>query len=238
MAGAILVFSTLNLQRKALNEEIRKNKFTRFDSRFYSILSIFRNDAINMEIVLDCIREKGRGYGQPTNTSYFGDKAFFICRKLIETLYDQIIKDTFCAYNAEDLSIEIGEIDKKEMYLIDNGYPDDDLDKVIAERAQFIHSRQGGYLLYKYGITKNRWQQCKEMEKHALFSFLLEKLIARQPTILLKYIQGLRFILHVIEELPNEMDRKDYYLNISFQLGKEEFSFLKCFNEFNIITCI
>lgn len=39
LVGGILVFSTLEMQRQSLNEEKKKNKISRFDSRFYPILS-------------------------------------------------------------------------------------------------------------------------------------------------------------------------------------------------------
>ena len=55
LAGSILVFSTLDLQRNILNEEIRKNEIERFNSRFYPILSSFRTDALNLEIIGDCL---------------------------------------------------------------------------------------------------------------------------------------------------------------------------------------
>ena len=42
LAGAILVFSTLNLQRKSLEEEKRKYETSRFDSKFHPLLSSFR----------------------------------------------------------------------------------------------------------------------------------------------------------------------------------------------------
>ena len=51
LAGAILVFSTLQLQQKALQEEIRKNETSRFDSRFYPILSSFRMDVVSTTVV-------------------------------------------------------------------------------------------------------------------------------------------------------------------------------------------
>ena len=130
LAGAILVFSTLDVQHKALEVEIKKNELSRFDSRFYQVLSSFRMDAVNMESIIDCIKEKGKGYGLPYTTSFFGDKAFYINRRVIETLYNLIRNDTYEAYNAEDIRIELGEISKKEDYLYDNWPSDEDFDKI------------------------------------------------------------------------------------------------------------
>ncbi len=236
LAGAILVFSTLDIQRKALKEEIDKNELSRFDSRFYPILSSFRMDAANMENTLERIKEKGKLCGIPFSSSFFGDKAFFINRKIFETLYDNIKKDSFEEYNAEDIRIELDEIDKKMDSLLDNWASEEDIDKMEKEKSQYLHSQQGGYLMYKYGITKDVWKQYKEVDIHTLKSILLERLLKYQPTILSKYIQSLRFILHIIDNLSIEIDKKDYYLNISSQLGKEELLFLKTFKEFDLIT--
>lgn len=61
LAGAILVFSTLEIQRKALHEEKSKNDVSQFDSRFYPILSSFRKDAANLEIFGDYLSDNGIG---------------------------------------------------------------------------------------------------------------------------------------------------------------------------------
>jgi hypothetical protein len=236
LAGAILVFSTLDMQRKALEEENSKNNYSRFDSRFYPILSSFRMDAANMENTLERIKEKGKGYGFPYCSSFWGEKAFFINRKILETLYINIKKNTFEVYDAENIRIELDEIGKIETSLMDDWASEDDLDKIYKKRVDYLHSQQGGFLLYKYGITKEVWEKYKNAEKNELISFLLDRLLLYQPTILSKYIRGLRFMLHIIDDIPKKLDKKDYYLNISCLLGKEEMLFLNCFEEFNIIT--
>lgn len=236
LAGAILVFSTLDVQRKVLDEEISKNYYSLFDSRFYPILSSFRMDAANMENVVNQIREKGNGYGQTYSSSFYGDTAFYNNRKIAEMLYDNIRKDIFNHYDADDIRIELEEIGKKEIYLYENNASEEEIDKVMKERINYLHLQQPGFLFYRYGITEDNWQQYKEADEQVLYSFLLKKLLDHQPTILSKYIQTLRFILHIIDDIPNKKDRKDYYQNISCLLGKEELLFLKLFNEFNIIT--
>ena len=236
LAGAILVFSTLELQNKALKEEISKNTYSRFDSRFYPILSSFRMDAANMENVVDKIRERGRGYGLTDISTYYGEMAFHNNRKLLEFLYDNMRKDRYMLYNEEDIRNELKEMAEIETYLCEKDESDEEIDKIVSKRANYLHSKQPGYLFYKYGITEVIWRKYKSADKQLLYSFLLGKLLEHQPTILSKYIQSLRFILKIIGDLPNEIDKKDYYLNVSCQLGKEELLFLKCFNEFDTIT--
>lgn len=78
LAGAILVFSTLEMQSWALNEEKNKNDVARFDSRFYPILSSFRTDAANMDIFGDYISPRGIG----AKLSDKGEKAFAIAKSI------------------------------------------------------------------------------------------------------------------------------------------------------------
>ena len=236
LAGAILVFSTLDIQRKLLEEEMTKNEISRFDSKFYPILSSFRMDAANMENKLDRIKEKGKGSGTEYSSLYYGDNAFYINRKLLELLSSSIRKDSFEKFDAENIQIELDEINKKEVYLLDNCYPDEEIDKVVEEKTKFLHSQQASFLLHKYGITKEIWQEYKDADEQVLISFLLNKMLSYQPTILSKYLEALRFILHIINKIPKEIDKRDYYLNVSCQMGKEELLFLKCFKEFDILT--
>ena len=74
-----MVFSTLEMQRKSLNEEKHKNEIERFDSRFYPILSSFRLDASNMEIKGEFISLKGKG----AISYYKGERAFMAARNMI-----------------------------------------------------------------------------------------------------------------------------------------------------------
>ena len=138
--------------------------------------------------------------------------------------------------HAENIQIELDEINKKEVYLLDNCYPDEEIDKVVEEKTKFLHSQQASFLLHKYGITKEIWQEYKDADEQVLISFLLNKMLSYQPTILSKYLETLRFILHIINKIPKEIDKRDYYLNVSCQMGKEELLFLKCFKEFDILT--
>lgn len=236
LAGAILVFSTLELQRKALEEEICKNECSRFDSKFFPILSNFRMDAANMESILDRIREKGKGYGFPYASSFYGDRAFFIYRKLLDFLYTNVRKDSYEEYNEENIRIEIDEFDKIEEYLEENLASENELDRIIEKRVNYLHSMQGSYILYKYGISKDIWQKYKDADEQVLISFLFDKQLSYQPAIMSKYIETLRFILHLIRELPENINKKDYYLNVSCRLGKEEVLFLKRFKEFDLLT--
>ena len=236
LAGAILVFSTLEIQRKALEEEISKNTYSRFDSQFFPILSSFRMDAANMENIVDKIQECGKGYGLENKITFYGEMAFHNNRKLLEFLYDNIRKDNYLHYNSEDIRNELEEIGKIETYLYENDVIDEEIDKVEIRRKKYLHSQQPGFLFFKYGITEQLWEQCKNADKQFLCSFLLDKLVEYQPTILSKYIQSLRFILKIINNLPNQIEKKDYYLHISCLLGKEELLFLKCFKEFDLIT--
>ena len=108
-----------------------------------------------------------------------------------------------------------------------------DLEK---EMKKCVHSYQGSYLLYKYGITKKAMEKYKRMDSDSLKSLLLRILMDHQPTILAKYIQSLRFMIHIIEGLPNDFDKKDYYLHISCLTGRQEQLFLSCFKEFEVVT--
>ena len=237
LVGAILVFSTLEIQSKSLYEEIRKNKISRYDSRFYPILSSFRMDAANMEIVRDYIIQKGNDYGQENSLSYKGDTAFLRANEIIVTLKKCILDESLKEYDSEYLFISLQDISEKENAI--NEYSDsfaDDIDKIEQERHYLLHSQQGPYLLYKYNITKDDRQKYRNTNEEQINSFLLNKLVEKQPTILTKYINTLRFILQLIDGISKEIDRKDYYQNLYCLFGKEEIQFLKQFKEFDLVT--
>ena len=236
LAGAILVFSTLQLQQKALQEETRKNESSRFNSQFYPILSNFRMDAANMEIVRDYISPKGKDRGRENIMSFNGDRAFFIARQIIETLHKGISDETLRDYNEDELQYELKIIREKEYALDEHITSMEELDEIEEEKQKCIRSYQTAFLLYKYGVSKTAIEKYKKADSDFLKSLLLRKLIDHQTTILAKYIQTLRFILHIIEGLPNELDKKNYYLNVSCLLGKQEQLFLSCFKEFEVIT--
>lgn len=82
LSGAILVFSTLEMQRRSLNEEKHRNETERFDSRFYPIISNFRTDASNIEITGDYISLNGIG----STASYKGEKAFAAATDIVSGL--------------------------------------------------------------------------------------------------------------------------------------------------------
>lgn len=238
LASAILVFSTLEIQHQLLKEEIRKNECSRFDSRFYPILSSFRMDAANMEISRDYIIQKGKRIGCESSLTFKGDQAFFIAREIIENLIESMGNNSLDEYCAEDIKDELTRINEIENYLDENCMPEKEIEKVIDERTRFLRLKQVPYLLYKYGISKNIRLQYKKAERDVMLSFLLGKILLIQPTIFAKYIQSLRFILHTIDALPKEIDKNNYYQNISCLLGKEERLFLGCFKEFDKITKI
>ena len=125
---------------------------------------------------------------------------------------------------------------RKYEFLDEDWIYDEELNAIEDEETACIKSYQVSYILYKYGIINEIRDEYKKLDDETLISSLLNKLIEHQPTMLAKYIQSLRFIIKIIEGLTIEMDKKDYYLNISCILGKEEYLFLKCFKEFDIIT--
>lgn len=239
LAGAILVFSTLQLQQKALQEETRKNESSRFDSRFYPILSSFRMDATNMEIVRNYISPKGKDRGMDTSMSFNGDRAFFIARQIIETLQKGISDDTLREFDADELQYELKLIREKEYALDELMTSTEELNEIEEEKQKCIRSYQTSFLLYKYEITKIAIEKYHKMDSDSLKSILLRILMDHQSTMLAKYIQTLRFILHIIEGLPIDLNKKkDYYLNVSCLIGKQELLFLKCFKEFDKVTNI
>ena len=236
LAGAILVFSTLQLQQKALQEEKRENESSRFDSRFYPILSSFRMDAANMEISREYISPKGRDLGRETIKPFHKDVAFFIARQIIETLLNGINDESLREYDSNELQYELQMLREKEYALDEYMAGMEELDEIEKEMKKCVHSYQGSYLLYKYGITKKAMEKYKRMDSDSLKSLLLRILMDHQPTILAKYIQSLRFMIHIIEGLPNDFDKKDYYLHISCLTGRQEQLFLSCFKEFEVVT--
>lgn len=238
LTGAILVFSTLRQQQKSLDEEIKRNEQLRFDSRFYNILSSFRMDAANMEIIWDYIQQKGTGQGREAEMTYKGDKAFFVVQYIYETLQNSISDDTFHEYDENILAYELNEVRKKEESIDEYIFCVEELDAIEEEKVNCINAYQAPYLLHKYGITKRVWEKMRVIDEEAKENHLLRGIIYHQPTILAKYIQSLRYIVHVIEGLPNASDKKDYYLNISCLLGKQEQKFLSKFKEFYKIATI
>ena len=232
LAGAILVFSTLEMQRKSLNEEKHNNEVERFNSRFYPILSSFRTDASNMEIIGDCLSLRGLG----TTISYKGERAFIAARSMINGL-DRCLGDkSFTEFDKEEFEATLHNYSDI-LDALNEDFPcPDDLDKTEKERREYIKSNQVPYLIDKWEITKDDKIQYQQMDIKERESFLLDTFIKHQSTTFSKYIQSLRFILHIINTIKIETDRKEYYQHISCLIGKEELLFLKVFKEFDIVT--
>lgn len=237
LVGGVLVFSTLEMQRQSLNEEKNKNKISRFDSRFYPILSSFRSDATGVEIIRNYIAPKGKEIGMERKMSFNGDKAFYIANQIVETLQKSISEETFTDYDREEISIELSEIDKKEEALEVRWASEEELDKIIQERHDFLRSQQSPFLLHIYGITKEVKERLSCLDCDGIASFLLGKLLEKQPPTFTKYIRTLRFLIHIVERLTVS-ERSEYYLNVYSLLGKNEMKFLKNFKEFDCITKI
>ena len=238
LAGAILVFSTLELQRKELEEEKRNNKTSRFDSKFHPLLSSLRMDATNMEIVADFLVQKGRDLGKETKMTYQSEKSFFIASKIVEALKEGIKDKSLKAFDAEELGYELKDFRDKLDALDEEFYGENTEfhEAVEQERRTELHTFQKPYLLATYGVTDKVKASYCNADDETLTLFVLDRLVKYQPTLIGKYIQTLRFILHIIDDLPDGIDKRDYYVYISCQLGKEEQLFLKHFNEFGKIT--
>lgn len=236
LAGAILVFSTLEIQSQALREEKNKNKTTRFDSRFYPILSSFRTDATNVEIIRKYIVKQGREIGKENQKSFTGDKAFFIAHQIIDTLRRSIMEKSFVPYNHENILMELSRI-SDEVYVLDEyNTPEEDLDRLDRERHDYIKSQQTPFLLYTYGIKKDVKERLCHFNPKRINSILLNKLLEQQPATFTKYIRTLRFIIYIIEKVASVSERHDYFLSVYSQLEKNEIAFLKDFKEFDNVT--
>lgn len=233
LTGSILVFSTLEMQRKALNAERSKNEVERFDSRFYPILSSFRTDASNMKIEGEFISPKGIG----VKSSYVGDNAFIAVRSMTNSLKRCLNDSSFKEFDKEEFDTVIDNYYKIFEALDDEvSFNDDEIDRVSKEKKEFIKSTQGAYLIYKMGISKEERENYRQILDEDKESFILEKLIEYQSSTLRKYIKSLRFILQIAGKVKDDGERKDYYSHISCLLGKEEIKFLNCFHEFDILT--
>ena len=238
LASAILVFSTLELQRKSLEEVKKNNKTSRFDSKFHQLLSSLRMDATNMEIVADFLVQNGKNLGRETKMSYQRAKSFFIASKIVEALKEGIKDKSVKAFDAEELGYELKDFRDK-LDILDEEYYGEYTEfheAVEQERSTTLHSFQKPYLMSVYEVTGKEKALYCNADDETLTSFVLGRLVSYQPTLIGKYIQTLRFMLHIIDGLPSEIDKRDYYLYISCQLGKEELQFLKHFNEFDRIT--
>ena len=233
LVGSILVFSTLEMQRKALNVERYKNEIERFDSRFYPILSSFRTDASNMKIAGDYISPRGIG----VKSSYIGDNGFIAVRSMTNSLKRCLNDKSFEEFDRDEFDSVIDNYYKMFEALDDEfSFNEVETDRASNKMKEFIRSTQGTYLIYKMGISKEERENYKHMTDEDKETFILEKLIDYQSSTLRKYIKSLRFILQIAGRIKDDGERKDYYSHISCQLGKEEIKFLGCFREFDILT--
>lgn len=237
LAGSILVFSTLEIQRKALKEEKAKNELSRFDSQFYPILSSFRKDAADMEIICGYISDTRNNVGNEIKRTYNGDRAFHVASSIIDKLLKSINEPSLPDYDPDQLKEFIDDIRNKMDSLDENSCSIDfELNKLEKEEKNYINTFQVPFLLQKYGISKEKIKEYSKMDRDELLSLLLVLLAEHQPTIFKKYINSLRFILDIVGELSDVGLRNKYYQHIRVVLDKEECSFLQLFKEFDKIT--
>lgn len=234
LAGAILVFSTLEIQRKALQEEKSKNDILGFDSRFYPILSSFRKDAEDFEILGDYLSHHGTG----VRKSYKGENGFSAARSMTRGIKRYLEDKDFIKFDREDFDIDLEEFSKIFDVLYDDFPRIEEIEQVEEERRQFIKSRQIPYLMSKMGIKKEEAEQYKQKGEKEVDSFLLEKLVEYQSAALSKYVKSLRFLVHIIDDELIESKRNKYLMHIATLLGHQELEFLKCFHEFKTITSV
>ena len=232
LTGAILVFSTLEIQRKALQEDKSKNDESRFDSHFYPILSSFRKDAAEFEILGDYLSNDGLG----VRKSYQGENGFRAARSMTRGVKKSLKDKDFIKFDGEDLDIELKEYSKIFEALYDDLPQEEEIEKVAAERREFIKSQQVPYLMSKMGISEDEYDEYKQKGEKEIESFLLEKLVEYQSSTLSKYVKSLRFLIHIIDDELAESKRSKYFMHIATLLGHQELEFLKCFHEFDIIT--
>lgn len=233
LAGAILVFSTLEMQRVSLVDEKHKNEVERFESRFYPILSSFRTDASNLKIAGDYISPRGIG----VKSSYDGDNAFIAARSMTNSLKRCLNDSSFKEFDKEGFDAVIDNYYKIFEVLEDDFlFNEDEIDRVSREKRDFIRSTQGSYLIFKMGITQQERENYRMMIDEDKDSFLTEKIIGYQSSTLRKYIKSLQFILQIVSKIKDDSEKKEYYSHISCLLGKEELKFLECFREFDILT--
>lgn len=236
LSEALLVFSTLNIQRNVLEEEITKNELSRFDSRFYNILSSFRMDAMSIEIIADFIGTKEKNKGLESHQTFRGDGAFSIAKQIVEALNKGIMDESLREYDNEDLNIELHNIFMIEDNIFDSA-SDDMLNDLEVKKQKYIKGFQIPYLLYKYDINHEEKSTLASFESNKLKAIILNKLEKHQPSIFAKYIQTIRFLICIIEQLPCNIDKNKYYSHISCLLCKNEHDFLNLFKEFDKITC-
>lgn len=233
LAGAILVFSTLEVQRKALQEEKSKNDELRFDSHFYPILSSFRKDAEDFEILGDYLSQRGSG----VRKSYKGENGFSAAKSMTRAIKKYLKDKDFIKFDREDFDIDLEEYSKILDALYDDFPRIEEIEQVEEERRQFIKSKQIPYLMFKMGITKEA-EEYKQKGENEIDSFLLEKLVKYQSATLSKYVKSLRFLIHIIDDELIESKRTKYFMHIATLLGHQELEFLKCFHEFDKITSV
>lgn len=120
--------------------------------------------------------------------------------------------------------------------MCDNSPNDEEIDKIENERKKYIKSNQIPFLAGKWGIIGSEKKNYLTMDDKTRETFLLNTLINRQSTSFSKYIQSLRFIIHIVNAIESEKERTTYYQHVSCLICKEELEFLRCFSEFIILT--
>lgn len=232
ISGTLLVYSTLELQRKALNEEKTRHKLENFNAHFYPLLSSFRDDALKVEIIADVIG-KNRRYEKKVCKGF---QAFSWASAIVIRLKNGL-KNAIIEFDPDMFSEEIKQYDDRSESLNENPLTsEDDVDKLDEDRSEYIKSQQIPYLMHKWGIKKDELENCKNMGNSQQNEFLLNLLLEHQPMMLAKYIQKLRFMLHFIEKESVESEKAVFYSHVSFLMSPEERNFLMCFEEFDQVT--
>lgn len=112
LSGAILVFKTISLHNKSLEEEKRKNIIQRFDSQFFAILSQWRNDALQVKFTTKYLDKKLNG--RINHLESIGENAFSIAKSTLNTIYNTISNKNAIIF---DYEVYIDEIKQEELKL-------------------------------------------------------------------------------------------------------------------------
>ena len=221
LAGAVLVFGTIWLQHKSLEEDRERNRYDKFNTQFMALFEPFRMNAGKFAFLVDRI---GKQQLNEEKIITYGENAFGYALIAYRMMFRYLKGENFEPYEYD--------VVRNEYETIVSNYPPEDQNdtliiKNVDEKIKLFKARiQYPYLLSKYDIKKEDYEEYRGKEDKMVKEFILGKMKVYQPAAFGVYFQRAELINQLINGMPTDI-KEDYSKQLMSSLGKEEKSLLE-----------
>lgn len=234
LAGAFLVYKTLETQRKSLDEERNKNAIEKFNTMFHPLHSAFRDAALQFTFYEDFLEIQESSC--ECSRVLKGEEAFEAANRMLCSLFGSLKDDAVGLFEYNSFKVN-QEYTKQLDELRAFPYVDDSTITKQYERIKgWLSAQTPGFLCSKYNITADDYNRLKGEQDDIVTEFLLGKMEERQDNSYKKYFHILNHLLKQVADSKEIHDKSNYYNHIRSFLGSAESQFIAQIKLYQCLT--